>query len=952
MNTNSLWRMTHLPRLGAIFVLVTMLVALPAALAQDELTEPIDTDRFEKVNAGLLTFAEEQGFGPTELRAAPQALEVGLAARSAVPQASARALPAAPEAASASAPAAATDKLTSLGVSSSEYVVSGATVLIDALATDDGNALLADLQRLGLQRGSVYGQVVSGYMPLSALWNMQGLDSLDMAMPSLRKTNVGSVENEAVQAMLVDEVIADFGLDGTGLTIGILSDSFDCSVFGGAPGVPNPTTYAQDIASGDLPPGIVILADEPCGVDEGRAMAQLIHDVVPGADLVFHTAFAGLADFAQGIIDLADAGADIIVDDVIYFAEPIFADGIIAQAADEVTARGIPYFSSAGNNALNGYESAFVNSGQFLGPYLLHDFDPGPGIDVFQTVTLAADGGLFIPSFQWTDAYASTNPASPGASSDLDMLVFENGTFLPDLSGLSINIGDDPLELFGIINNGLTPLNLEIAIGLFEGAEPELMRYVDFGGVTAIEYAFDSVAGTVSPNAAPTMYGHSNAGGRTGNAEFDDEAIGAVAVGASFFGTTPAFGTNPPLLNAFSSYGPTPIYFDIFGQPYPAPIVEARPQITAPDGTNTSFFFQDTARDEDTNPNFFGTSAAAPHAAAVTALMLEANPTLTPRDIVEKLQFSAIDIVGTNDVGGGDAYNVNVPLPVGPDEASGAGLIQADVAVKLSLTSPELVCNGQTATIFVEEGIIVGGPMNGQVYHGILRGGNQADVIVGTNADDMIRGSNNNDVICGFAGDDTLQGENGFDVLLGGDGDDTLNGGNGNDTLVGAAGDDELIGNNGDDNLSGGDGDDIISGGTGMDTIDGGPGADEIAGGASNDMINGGPGVDVIDAGGGSDTVSGGLDGDTINGGQGQDTLSGDDGEDMIFGDDGEDTLFGGNGGDMLSGDQGQDNLFGEAGDDVIFGGTGNDNIDGGEGNDTCQSMNGANPANTINCES
>ena len=43
----------------------------------------------------------------------------------------------------------------------------------------------------------------------------------------------------------------------------------------------------------------------------------------------------------QGIIELADAGADVIVDDVIYFAEPMFQDGIIAQAVDMVKSRGI-----------------------------------------------------------------------------------------------------------------------------------------------------------------------------------------------------------------------------------------------------------------------------------------------------------------------------------------------------------------------------------------------------------------------------------------------------------------------------------------------------------------------------------------------------------------------------------------------------------------------------------
>ena len=51
-----------------------------------------------------------------------------------------------------------------------------------------------------------------------------------------------------------------------------------------------------------------------------------------------------------GIVDLADAGAKVINDDVIYFAEPMFQDGIVAQAVDPVKTRGVSYFSAAQND--------------------------------------------------------------------------------------------------------------------------------------------------------------------------------------------------------------------------------------------------------------------------------------------------------------------------------------------------------------------------------------------------------------------------------------------------------------------------------------------------------------------------------------------------------------------------------------------------------------------------
>ena len=65
-------------------------------------------------------------------------------------------------------------------------------------------------------------------------------------------------------------------------------------------------------------------------------MLQIVHDVAPGASLAFASAFNGLASFAANIQSLAAAGAKVIVDDVIYFAEPLFQDGIIAQAVNNV----------------------------------------------------------------------------------------------------------------------------------------------------------------------------------------------------------------------------------------------------------------------------------------------------------------------------------------------------------------------------------------------------------------------------------------------------------------------------------------------------------------------------------------------------------------------------------------------------------------------------------------
>jgi len=122
------------------------------------------------------------------------------------------------------------------------------------------------------------------------------------------------------------------------------------------------------------------------------------------------------------------------------------------------------------------------------------------------------------------------------------------------------------------------------------------------------------------------------------------------------------------------------------------------------------------------------------------------------------------------------------------------------------------MCNGQTATIYVNnQGIIVGGPNNGQPYAGKLNGTAGADVIVGINGKDEISARGGNDVVCGRGNNDKLEGGAGLDQLFGGDGRDTLAGEGGNDILAGEGGNDTLTGGLGADRFRGGGGTDTAT---------------------------------------------------------------------------------------------------------------------------------------------
>ncbi|MEO1287661.1 MAG: S8 family serine peptidase [Chloroflexota bacterium] len=646
------------------------------------------------------------------------------------------------------------DALQSFAVTTGDYV------LIDALATGSGEALLAELEAMGLQAGASYLNRVSGYLPVSAITSMENVASLSYMTASRAERHVGLVTNEAVFGQAADVAVSRYGTTGEGLAIGVLSDSFDCqepTVVGGAPGPDlnndGISSYADDILSGDLPAGIIVLeeifqGDGPTGcIDEGRAMAQLIHDIIPDAQIIFHTAFNGEASFAEGIIELAEAGADVIVDDVRYFAEPVFQDGIIAQAVDTVTAMGVPYFSSAGNAADQGYLAPFNDSGEIFETedetYLLHDFDFGPDVDITNEVSVAP-GGSSVYVLQWSDPFATVSTSGAGPDSDFDLLLFS-----PDLSVFfgafnpGSDIGDIPFDAFSVGG----PFEFVIMIGLKQGTSPFAIL-ATYSSSSSLSQEYDG---------GPTSWGHAN-------------SRGANATGAAFWGTTPFYSGEAPLVNSFSSYGGIPILFNTNGDLIAPDYLGRGVQFTGIDGSNNTFFRFDTVRDEDTNPNFFGTSAGAPNAAAIAVQMLEANPNLTPLQIRLNLQATAIDITGTNDVGGPDR-NRNIELPVGFDNVSGAGLVQADEAVRLGIRSAGFICNGRFATVGVWNGVIYGGPLNGQPYQGVLEAG-PGDVVVGTNVTDTIFANDPFVTVCGFGKDDIIYTNSFFSYVDGGDGVD------------------------------------------------------------------------------------------------------------------------------------------------------------------------------------
>src|SRR6266403_5118627 len=451
-------------------------------------------------------------------------------------------------------------------------------------------------------------------------------------MPHLRALSSQSVRREC-------EVICSRSSGQERMAIGVLSD--------GA------SSLTASQALGDLPSDVTVLPGQVGGGDEGTAMMEIVHDLAPGAKLYFATAFSGVASFAQNIKDLRAAGCDIIIDDVFYFDENPFVDGqngavaspsnggVILQAVNDVTAAGALYFSSAGNEgnlddgSAGAYESDFVNGGSLglLAGGTVHLFGTN------QYDRISANGGNYVMLF-WSDPLGAS-------ANDYDLFVLNPaGTAVLEASTNVQDGTQDPLEFLSPAYN---VSNNRLVVFKHTGAQNRYFHLNTFRGGLALASAGET-------------HGHSHAA-----LAYSVAATPALGAWSNLTpnGPYPNPFTVANQIELFSSDGPRRLFYHADGTPFTpgdvsssGGIVRQKPDITAADGVSV------TGVGGFGSP-FYGTSAAAPHAGAIAALVKSAAPLISTGEMRTLLSASAIDIEAA-----------------GADRDSGAGIMMADAAMR------------------------------------------------------------------------------------------------------------------------------------------------------------------------------------------------------------------------------------------------------------------------------
>ncbi|HSH28860.1 MAG TPA: S8 family serine peptidase [Thiohalobacter sp.] len=154
--------------------------------------------------------------------------------------------------------------------------------------------------------------------------------------------------------------------------------------------------------SGDLPAGLSLLdytGNGTGGINHGTQVAEIVHDMAPGADLYLARIGTSL-ELAQAVDDMIAAGVDVIVHSVAWFGAAFYdGTGPLCDITASAAQAGMLWVNSAGNHRRKHYLAMFSDGDGDM----RHDFAAANS----NTITLTAGQRVSLV-LNW-DAYPATS---------------------------------------------------------------------------------------------------------------------------------------------------------------------------------------------------------------------------------------------------------------------------------------------------------------------------------------------------------------------------------------------------------------------------------------------------------------------------------------------------------------------------------------------------------------
>jgi hypothetical protein len=305
------------------------------------------------------------------------------------------------------------------------------------LDTEDTEPLAQELVAKGYEVTAASGNLMDIAIPIELLADavendrpeelFQGISGLEhiirIRLPVISIQDEGSVQTESVPVIGAD-VWQAAGITGQGVKVGVLDRGFD---------------GYRSLLGSDLPANVTVqsfiagLDADQAGTVHGSAVAEIIHDIAPHAELFF-AAYDTDVEQRQAIEWLLSQGVRIISHSGSSVYGPMDGTGEDAQMVDQIVASGVLWVNSAGNRGYTHYRAAFVDEdGDGY-----HEFGPRDELMEFipigRTILVlnwddwqngTQDMDLYITDTEGNEIASSTNTQNGPGSPAAEAVVYE-----------------------------------------------------------------------------------------------------------------------------------------------------------------------------------------------------------------------------------------------------------------------------------------------------------------------------------------------------------------------------------------------------------------------------------------------------------------------------------------------------------------------------------------------